>query len=118
MSRIRDALASLPGPVFADLLESDDAYLVVVDFPGATAGTTRIDVDDGRIRIEAQREKDVPEGFRYVRENRSLFVDAEFPLPPDATGAEADASMEGGVLELRIPKRTEAAAVSIEVEDA
>jgi len=118
MSTLRDSLASLPGATFADLLESDDAYLVVIDLPGATAETTDVRVDDGRIRIEAQREKSTPEGFRYVREKRQLFVDVELPLPPDAEGGEADASMDAGVLELRIPKRAGSGGVSIAVEDA
>ena len=118
MSTLADALASLPGTAFADLLESDDAYLVVIDLPGATAETTDVHVEDRRVRIEAQREKAVPEGFRYARENRSLFVDAEFPLPPDAAGSEVEATMDVGVLELRIPKRSEAAGVSITVEEA
>lgn len=118
MSTLRDALDSLPGAVFADLLESDDAYLVVIDLPGATAETTEASVEDRRIRIEAQREKAVPEGYRYTRENRSLFVDVEFPLPPDAEADGAEASMDAGVLELRLPKREETAGVSIAVEDA
>ena len=118
MSTLRDALASLPGATFADLLESDDAYLVVIDLPGATAETTDVRVDDGRIRVEAQREKSVPEGSRYVREKRQLFVDVDLPLPPDAEGGEADASMDAGVLEIRIPKRPESGGVTISVEDA
>ena len=118
MSTLRDALDSLPGATFADLLEADDAYLVVIDLPGATSETTEVSVEDGRVRIEAQREKPVPEGYRYVREERSLFVDAEFPLPPDADGDAAEAAMEAGVLELRLPKRDETAGVTISVEDA
>lgn len=118
MSTLRDALDSLPGAAFADLLESDDAYLVVIDLPGATPETTEVSVEDGRVRVEAQREKPVPEGFRYLREERSLFVDAEFPLPPDVVGGEGSASMEMGVLELRLPKHAETAGVTITVEDA
>jgi len=118
MSPLRDALDSLPGAVFADLLESEDAYLVVIDLPGATAATTEITVEDRRVHVEAQREKSVPDGYRYARENRSLFVDVEFPLPPDVEGDGAEASMDAGVLELRLPKREEAAGVSIDIEDA
>ncbi|HKJ58751.1 MAG TPA: Hsp20/alpha crystallin family protein, partial [Halobacteriales archaeon] len=46
MSTLRDSLASLPGATIADLLESDGAYLVVIDLPGATAETTDVRVDD------------------------------------------------------------------------
>ena len=104
MSALRDALRDLPDAVFADLLESDDAYVLVVDLPGATAKTTEGLAEDGRLVIEARRAKATPDGFRYVREDRPLFLDAELPLPPDADGDDADAEMERGVLEVTIPK--------------
>ncbi|MFB6142984.1 MAG: Hsp20/alpha crystallin family protein [Halorientalis sp.] len=104
MSALRDALRDLPETVFADLLESEDAYLLVVDVPGATADTVDVQVAAGRLQIEARREKDLPPEFGYVEEERSLFLDTELPLPPDATGAEAAGTVERGVLELTIPK--------------
>ncbi|MBP1922265.1 HSP20 family molecular chaperone IbpA [Halorubrum alkaliphilum] len=107
MSALRDALRDLPDAVFADLLESDDEYVLLVDLPGATAETTEVLFEDGRIEIEGRREKSTPEGFRYVREDRPLFLDAELPLPPDADGDAADAEMDRGVLEVVLPKRIE-----------
>lgn len=117
MSTLRDALDALPGAANADLLESDDTYLVVLDLPGASAGTTDVRVDDGVLRIEAQRSKTTPEGFRYVSERRQLFVDVELPLPPDADGESATASIDAGVLELRIPKTRPGGGITIDVED-
>jgi len=105
MSALRDAFRELPGAVFVDLLESDGAYVLVVDLPGATAETTDVVVEDGVAAIEARREKATPDGFRYVREDRPLFLDAEIPLPPDADGDRADAEIADGVLELTVPKR-------------
>ncbi|MEM4781755.1 MAG: Hsp20/alpha crystallin family protein, partial [Halalkalicoccus sp.] len=64
MSALREALRELPETVFADLLESEAAYLVVIDLPGATGETTEITTEDRRIRIEARREKTVPGDFR------------------------------------------------------
>lgn len=118
MSALRDALRDLPDAVFADLLESDDGYVLVVDLPGATAETTEVLAEDGRIVIEGRREKGVPEGFRYVREDRPLFLDAELPLPGDADGSGADAEMDRGVLEVTIPKRTGDASRTIPVDEA
>lgn len=106
MSALRDALRDLPDAVFADLLESDDGYVLVVDLPGATPETTEVLAEDGRIVIEGRREKGIPDGFRYVSEDRPLFLDAELPLPADADGSGADAEMDRGVLEVTIPKRT------------
>jgi HSP20 family molecular chaperone IbpA len=108
MSALRDALRDLPDAVYADLLEGEDAYLLVIDLPGTTAETVETRVEGNRLVIEARREKDVPPDFRYVSEDRSLFLDAELPLPPDATGANASGSMSRGVLELRLPKQSAA----------
>jgi len=105
MSALREAMRELPDAVFADLLESDDAYLLVVDLPGASEETVDVGITDGRLEIEARREKDVPMEFSYLQEERSLFLDADLPLPPDATGADAEATIDRGVLELRLPKR-------------
>ncbi|MFB6152195.1 MAG: Hsp20/alpha crystallin family protein [Haloarculaceae archaeon] len=104
MSALRDALEDLPEAVFADVLESEDAYLLVVDVPGVTAETVDARVDGSRLRIEARREKAAPPEFEYVEEERSLFLDVELPLPPGVTGADAEGSLDRGVLELRLPK--------------
>jgi HSP20 family molecular chaperone IbpA len=118
MSALRDALRNLPEAVFADLLESEDAYLLVVDLPGVTADTVDVRAEKGRLHIEARREKALPASFEYVREDRPLFLDAELPLPPDATGSGAEGSVERGILELRLPKYEAAPEQSIPIEDA
>ena len=118
MSTLREALRELPAAVFADLLESDDEYLLLVDLPGATADTTEVSFDGGRLTVEARREKDVPDDFAYVDEERTLFLDADLPLPPDATAEGAGASMKRGVLEVRLPKRTAVEDRTIPVTDA
>jgi len=118
MSKLRDALRDLPEPVFADLLESDDAYLLVVDLPGAGGDTTDVSLERGRLRIEARREKAGDAEFGYVEEDRPLFLDAELPLPPDATHENAEAEMDRGVLSVRLPKRAAAPERTIPVTDA
>lgn len=117
MSALRDALRDLPDAVYADLLESDDAYLLVIDLPGTTGETVDARVEGGRLIVEARREKAVPPEFRYVDEDRSLFLDAELPLPPDATGADATGNVDRGVLELRLPKQSAATTTTIPIDD-
>ena len=102
--QLRDALGELPETVFADLLEDDEAYVLVIDLPGVTAEAVDVTIDSGRLKIEARREKDVPRDFSYLTEERSLFLDVDLPLPPDATGADAEGSIERGVLTLTLPK--------------
>jgi HSP20 family protein len=116
MSALRDALRDLPDAVYADLLEGDGAYLLVVDLPGTTAETVDVRVESGRLVVEARREKNVPPEFQYVEEERTLFLDAELPLPPDATGAGAEGSLERGVLEIRLPKQSAAPGTSVPID--
>ena len=105
MSRLREALGNLPDSVFVDVLDGDDAYLFIVDVPGATADSVDVRVEQRTLSVDARRQKDVTPGFEYDREERSLFLDLELPLPPDATEEDASASVERGVLEIRLPKR-------------
>jgi len=116
MPPLRDALRTLPDAVFADLLESDEAYLLVMDLPGVSAESVDLTVEGGRLVVEARRDKDVPPAFEYRSEDRSLFLDAELPLPPDATGAGATATVDAGVLELELPKQSAAPGTTIPVE--
>lgn len=118
MSAFREALRELPEAVFADLLESEEGYVLVVDLPGATAETTEVIAEDGTLEIDARREKATPPGFRYIREDRPLFIDAELPLPPDAIGDEAEAEMDRGVLEITIPKREDTDGTQVPIDDA
>ncbi|WP_276272726.1 Hsp20/alpha crystallin family protein [Haloarcula litorea] len=117
MSALREALRDLPDAVFADVLESEDAYLLVLDLPGVTADTLDVSVEGGRLVVEGQRAKDVPREFRYVREDRSVFLDVELPLPPDATGQGAEGTVDGGVLELRLPKASAAPSTTIPIDE-
>ncbi|PSQ04648.1 molecular chaperone Hsp20 [Halobacteriales archaeon QS_4_69_31] len=104
MSALRDALQDLPKAVFADVLESEETYLLVLDLPGVTAETVDASVEGSRLRVEARRRKDVPREFDYIEEERSLFLDVELPLPPGVTGANAEGSVERGVMELHLPR--------------
>lgn len=117
MTVLRDAVGDLPDAVFADLLEGDDAYLLVIDLAGATPDTVDATVEHGTLHVEARREKEVGQAFDPVSEERSSTLDVELPLPPDATGTDAEASMDGGVLELRLSKRSAATKATIPVSE-
>lgn len=118
MPGLRDALRDLPEAVFADILESDEAYLIVLDTPGATAETVNVTVEDGHLCIEARRQKDVSRAYRFLSEDRSLFLDLDMPLPRDAAPNEASAEVERGTLELHVPKQSAASQTTIPVGEA
>jgi len=115
MTLSHTALDQLPDAAFADLHESESAYLLVVDLPGVTAQRLDIHTEADRISVQAERPTTVPEEFGPVREQRSGELELDFPLPRDATGADASAAIDSGVLELTLPK-ADAAAQEIPVE--
>lgn len=117
MSALREALRELPDAVFADVLESDDAYLLVLDLPGVTADDVELTATRGLVEIEVTRRSDAPPGFERVVEERENELSFEFPIPMDATGENAEASIESGVLELRLPKQDTSTKTTIPVTE-
>ncbi|WP_290816857.1 Hsp20/alpha crystallin family protein [Halovivax sp.] len=104
MAALRDALRELPDDVFFDLLESDDAYLLVLDVPGASAASIDVTVENGRLCVEARREETFPDDFEYVEENRTVNRELSLTMPDDVTGEAVETAVERGVVEVRLPK--------------
>jgi len=87
MSALRDALRDLPDAVFADLLESDEGYVLVVDLPGATAETTEVLAEDGRIVIEGRPRRRSPTGSATCARTDRCFSTRNFPSRATRTAA-------------------------------
>lgn len=104
MKALRDALRSLPDPVYADLLESDSAYRLILDVPGVAKDGLSVDATERSLSIEGTRERAVPEGFEYHADDRSSVLEASIPMPPDADPTAASATLENGVLTVDVPR--------------
>lgn len=117
MSALREALDELPAVVFADVLESETAYVLVLDLPGVTAEAAELSFERYVLSVEAKREKEVPEEFEAVVEGRADELTFELPVPRDANGSEAVATMRRGVLEITLPKQTETSTTTIPVTE-
>lgn len=115
MVGLREAVRELPDPVAADLLENEEAYLLVIDLPGATPGDTDIATTDGTLAVRADRAGDPSAGADPVREERPATLDLDLPLPDDADAEAARASLADGVLEVTIPRGS--AGISIPIEE-
>jgi HSP20 family molecular chaperone IbpA len=94
-------------PLDADLLESDDAYLVVFDTPGVESGDVQVRFEDDAVRIRVDRFRDFHEGYEMRFPGRGLSLDGTVSLPADAAvdpdGATATLK-ENGTLQVGIPK--------------
>jgi len=100
-------------PVFADVLESNEEVLVLVDLPGCEKHSLDLTYDEGVgvgekggvLKVEARRAKPLEEGFKYVAEARSDFVRGKVPIPTEVDYTESEATYENGLLRVRLPKR-------------
>lgn len=95
-------------PLDADILESDDAYLVVVDAPGAQPEDIDVRYLDGRVQVNVERFREYREGFSMRFPGRGLSLRGSIALPEatDVDPATASATLDpSGTLQITIPKR-------------
>ena len=94
-------------PLPSDLLESEDAYLVVFDAPGTTASDIQVRYVEDRVEVRIDRFRDFYEGFEMRYPGRGLALDGSVTLPSDAAvdPATAQATLKSnGTLYVRVPK--------------
>ena len=94
-------------PLPVDLLESEGAYLVVFDAPGATGSDVQVRYADGAVLVRIDRFRDFHDGFEMLFPGRGLSLDGRADLPSDAVvnAESATATLtEDGTLQVRVPK--------------
>jgi HSP20 family molecular chaperone IbpA len=115
MSRVQERK-----PLPYDLLESDDAYLVVFDAPGIQRSDVQVRFLDGQVQVRIDRFREFYEGFEMRFPGRGLSLDGEVTLPDDAAvdadGASATLA-DNGTLRIRIPKDDRATDVEVQDEE-
>ncbi len=93
-----------------DVYEQDGYLVVKADVPGAKKEDVRVELDDGDLVIqgETRTENEVKEDQYYRMERRLGRFYRRVPLPFEVKAEDVQATMNDGVLEVRIPKPTEA----------
>lgn len=108
-------------PLAADLLEGEEAYLVVFDAPGVETSEVQVRYIDGAVVVRIDRFRDVHNGFEMKFPGRGLSLDGRVELPDDAVveAEEATATLrDNGTLVVRVPKRPgKAVDITGEAED-
>ena len=105
-----DALPAPPGDAEwaprTDVAETDDAYLIAMDLPGMTPEVVEVRLDDGVLRVSGRREVGRGyEGARFHQVERSYGrFSRSFQLRSDVDVAVIDATYDGGVLTVEVPK--------------
>ena len=98
----------------ADIYETESGYLIALDLPGIKRDAVEIDIDDNRLLIKGTRVVDESKSRRSERP-RGKFV-RSFTVPVSVDQNKIDADYKDGVLQIRLPKRTEQKAQKIEVK--
>jgi HSP20 family molecular chaperone IbpA len=106
-----------------DLLESESAYLVVLDAPGADPGDVQVRFDDGELAVRIRRFRGHAEGFemRYPGRTRDLETRTRLPAGATIDPSAATATLRtDGTLHVTLPKtggETDDGPVSVDIED-
>ncbi len=101
-----------------DVKESDGKYLVNAEIPGVTKDDIHVTVDGNRVSISAEikQEKEVKEGERMIRSERSYgMASRSFTLADEVDQNQIQAKYNNGVLELTLPKKPGAARKEIRI---
>ncbi len=90
----------------ADVKETDDEVVVAVDLPGMDKGDVEISVAEDLLEIKAERKVEKEEkGEEFYRKERSFSrYERSLKLPAGVKAEEARASLQDGVLTVRLPK--------------
>lgn len=103
---VRSAMEIEP-QIKMDVKEADGKYLINADIPGVKKEDIHVSVEGNRVSISAEvkQEKEVKEGERVIRSERSYgMASRSFSLADEVDQSKVQAKYTDGVLELTLPK--------------
>lgn len=98
----------------ADIYETESGYQIALDLPGIDREALQIDVDDNRLVVKGTRK--IAESRQHRTERpRGKFL-RTFSVPASVDQARIGAEYKDGVLQIRLPKRTEQKSKKIDIK--
>lgn len=91
-------------PALADLEERDNEFIVNVEVPGFDREHIEIELEGRRLLAHAERSEEEREGAMRASTRTSRHLHHEVVLPADVDQAGIEASLDQGVLSIRLPK--------------
>jgi HSP20 family protein len=88
----------------ANILETEQGYILEAELPGVSKEGLELGVENGRLRFVGRRTALDRPGRQLFRESRGLDFRREFELDPAIDAARITARLENGLLEVRMPK--------------
>ncbi len=103
----------------ADIFENAECITLQLDMPGVAKDRLRVEADRNSLTVEGTAQFDVPAGMNALYADlRSSVFRRSFALSSELDAEKIDASLQDGVLTLRVPKRAEVRPRKIEVRGA
>jgi HSP20 family protein len=102
-----------------DVAEEEKSYAVKADIPGVKKEDIHVAIDGNQVSIEAEvrKEKEEKKGEKVVRSERYYGKQyRSFTLGSDIDTAKAEAKYRDGVLELKLPKKSNGATKELKVQ--
>lgn len=102
----------------SDVTESKDEITIKAELPGVAAKDVHVRIDNGilTIRGEREKEKEVDEkGIHRIERAYGSFM-RSYALPQSVEPETIAATLDNGLLEVRMPKKAGAATRTIELE--
>jgi HSP20 family protein len=103
----------------ADIVETKDAVIMLLDMPGADPDSPSVALDRQELRISARAGSSAPEGYTLMHaEYRDGNYERAFTLSEQVDSERVDAVFKDGVLRLTLAKAGPSPAKKIEVKAA
>lgn len=99
-----------------DIEEQDDAYVLEADLPGVKREDVDIEVAGSELSITGEIKEKEREGALRRRTRRTGRFEYRVRLPDQVDGSKIEASLDEGVLTLRVPKSQRAQRQKIEIK--
>jgi HSP20 family protein len=106
----------LTGAYPVDIREEDGTLLVDAEMPGFKREEIDVSIDNGVLRISAERRPEEPKGTSHLNERRYTRVERVFTLPKPVDPVKVEAKLDGGVLHLELAESEESRPKRIEVK--
>ena len=122
MTRVLESTFGAPGGSAAlgwaplvDVEETDDAWVLEAELPGVRREDVNVEYRDGELRIGGEVQERERKGTLRRQVRRTGRFDYRLALPGDVQADSIQASLDSGVLTVRVPKGERAQPKRIEV---
>jgi HSP20 family protein len=99
-----------------NVYDEGTSLVIEAEVPGINQKDLRLTVNESTITLEGERKSDAPEGYSVHRQERgAIRFSRSFTLPVKTDSERCEATVENGVLVVKLPKAKEAQPRQIEV---